>query len=219
MLAVMGPSGGGKSTLINALSRRGPVSSGRVRYGGVRGESWSPGLKRCVALVDQDDQVLSALTVGETLRFGAALRLSHLPPAERDARIGALIATLRLGACESTRVGDSSSASTRGISGGERKRLCIACELLTLPSLLFCDEPSSGLDSSMAFVVVDVLRELARLHGVTVIASIHQPSSQVHAALHAPDRFAHKPPLKKLPTLTLCLGESERDGLSRVCVQ
>lgn len=188
LLAVMGPSGGGKTTLINALSRRGPVSAGQIRYGGVNGESWSPNLKRRVALVEQDDQVLSALTVGETLRYGAALRLSHLPPAERDARVSALVATLRLGACESTRVGDSSSAATRGISGGERKRLCIACELLTLPSLLFCDEPSSGLDSSMAFVVVDVLRELAKSHGVTVIASIHQPSSQVCAHPAVPAR-------------------------------
>ena len=128
--------------------------------------------------------MLAALTVGETLRFSAALRLSHLTPADRESRVASLVSTLRLGKCESTLVGDSAAAATRGISGGERKRLCIACELLTLPSLLFCDEPSSGLDSSMAFVVVDVLRELAHRHGVTVIASIHQPSSQVREYIY-----------------------------------
>ena len=89
--------------------------------------------------MEQDDQVLQQLTVGESLRFAAALRLSHLTPAAREARVASLLAILRLASCEGTQVGDSSSAASRGISGGERKRLCIACELLTMPSLLFLD--------------------------------------------------------------------------------
>ena len=150
LLAVMGPSGGGKTTLVNALAHRGPRSGGEVLYGG---GAWSAQLKRRIGVVEQDDQVVYQLTVGESLRFAAALRLSHLSSALREARVASLLAILRLASCENTRVGDSSSATSRGISGGERKRLCIACELLTMPSLLFLDEPSSGLDSSMAYVV------------------------------------------------------------------
>ena len=149
LLAAMGPSGGGKTTLLNALAHRGPSSGGEVLYGG---SVWSARLKRRVGVVEQDDQVLQQLTVGESLRFAAALRLSHLTPAAREARVASLLAILRLASCEGTQVGDSTSAASRGISGGERKRLCIACELLTMPSLLFLDEPSSGLDSSMAYV-------------------------------------------------------------------
>ena len=181
LLAVMGPTGCGKTTLLNALSRRGPISTGTVRYGNGAGSPWTTSLKRRVAFVEQDDLTFPALTVAETISFAAALRL---PPsfsaAEREERVRALIATLRLTRCADAKVGDSSTVATRGISGGERKRLCIACELVTLPSLLFCDEPTSGLDSATAFVVIDALHELAA-RGLAVITSIHQPSSQTFA--------------------------------------
>ncbi|KAL3927940.1 MAG: hypothetical protein SGPRY_002603 [Prymnesium sp.] len=201
VLAIMGSSGCGKTTLLNTLSRRALPSEGVVSYG--EGELWSPRFKRSVALVEQDDHVFSGLTVGETLRFAAALRLPNISSKEREVppaalpintavsprpflvhfreRVTALLRTLRLTKCEHTLVGSTAAVERRGISGGERKRMCIAAEMLTLPALLFCDEPTSGLDASMAAVVASSMLDLARNHGVTVITSIHQPSSQVFA--------------------------------------
>ena len=83
VLAVMGASGGGKTTLLNALSRRGPVTGGTVTYG-EPGELWSSRLRKKVAYVEQDDQVYTQLTVYETLHFAAALRLPALTPEERE---------------------------------------------------------------------------------------------------------------------------------------
>jgi len=176
LVAVMGPSGSGKTTLLNALSRRGLVSSGEIRYGN---QLWNQSLKRKVAMVEQDDHVFAELTVGESLRYAAALRLHSLSPAAREARVQAVMATLRLTRVANSRVGDTSAIETRGVSGGERKRLCIAMELLTLPKLLFCDEITSGLDASMAFVAIEVLRDLASVTGLTIVTTIHQPSSKV----------------------------------------
>uniref|UniRef100_A0A7S0Q580 ABC transporter domain-containing protein n=1 Tax=Coccolithus braarudii TaxID=221442 RepID=A0A7S0Q580_9EUKA len=176
----MGPSGCGKTTLLNALSRRGRVTAGEVRYG-ESGSLWSKKLKRKVALVEQDDCLFPMLTVREQIRYSAALRLPSLSPKEREDRAQALIETLRLDKCAETAVGDSSVVEKRGVSGGERKRLSIALQLLTLPALLFCDEPTSGLDSSITLSVVEALKDLTRITGVTVVCSIHQPSSQVFA--------------------------------------
>jgi ABC-type multidrug transport system ATPase subunit len=178
-LAVMGPSGAGKTTLINALSRRGPLTEGEVTYDGAR---WDASMRRRVAVVEQEDVVNASLTVRETLTFASLLRLPVRNQDERAAamkRVEDLISLLRLDGCADTRVGDATASETRGISGGERKRLCIAEQLLPRPALLFCDEPTSGLDSSLALVVVRALADLASASGVTVIASIHQPSSQV----------------------------------------
>jgi ABC-type multidrug transport system ATPase subunit len=181
-LAVMGPSGSGKTTLLNALSRRGPTTAGAVFYGG---KKYSASLRREIGFVEQDDIVFSELTVRETLTYSSMLRLparTHADRAAAAARVDELLRLLRLGGCADTRVGDSSASERRGISGGERKRLTIAQELLPGPALLFCDEPTSGLDSSLALVVATAVSELARAANVTVICSIHQPSSQVFAA-------------------------------------
>ena len=184
--AVMGASGSGKTTLLNALSRRGPLTSGEVRYGGDRsgegGERWSRALKRWVAFVPQDDLFFAGLTVRESLMYAAELRLpSALTPTERRAKVEGLIDLLGLSSCADTIVGSSDMIESRGVSGGERKRMCIAVELVTDPHLLFCDEPTSGLDSTMALVVTEHLRSLASKRDLTVICSIHQPSSQTFA--------------------------------------
>ena len=181
LTAVMGASGAGKTTLLNALSRRGPVTTGEIRYGATPGEPWSRRLKTQVGHVAQDDTVFEELTVREMLAFTAALRLDATPE-ERERRTDAVLADLQLEKCADTIVGSSDAVEKRGISGGERKRLCVASELLSSPRLLFCDEPTSGLDSAIALVLTQRLRRIASEQGITVVASIHQPSSQIFLA-------------------------------------
>lgn len=109
-------------------------------------------------------------------RFTAQLRLPReYTLAEKYERVEQVIQQLRLGKCADTKIGDDMD---RGVSGGERKRLCIASEFLTRPKIVLFDEPTSGLDSTMAKLVVENMRSIAR-EGVVVVSSIHQPSSEV----------------------------------------
>ncbi|CAN1235350.1 ABC transporter G family member 25 [Linum perenne] len=151
ILAVLGPSGSGKSTLLNALA-------GRLHHGA--------GTLTGTSFVAQDDVLYPHLTVRETLLYCAMLRLSAF--SSRDEKAAAAewaIAELGLGKCADTMIGNS---FVRGVSGGERKRVSIAHELLINPSLLILDEPTSGLDSTAAYRLVASLGQLA------------QPSSRVY---------------------------------------
>jgi len=94
---------------------------------------------------------------------------------QRIERVNRLIKELGLTRCKNTKVGNS---LIRGISGGERKRTSIGVELLTNPSMLFLDEPTTGLDSSTALQVVELLKILSR-RGVNVMSTIHQPSTEI----------------------------------------
>ena len=184
LVALMGPSGAGKSTLLNAICKRGPVSKGDLWYSDPesgRALRWSSALKKLVAYVEQDDHCLENLTVRETLVFAARLRLPKAPLAEKLDRVNETIRVLKLHLVADSTVGD---ALNKGISGGERKRLMIGQELLTNPKLIALDEPTSGLDSSIANVVVEVLRDLAVSKTVSVVASLHQPSSRIFLNCH-----------------------------------
>ncbi|CAD8048393.1 unnamed protein product [Paramecium sonneborni] len=94
---------------------------------------------------------------------------------EKHQRVEALIRELGITKCADTRVGNT---QIRGVSGGERKRASIGVELLTNPSLIFLDEPTTGLDSSTALQVIDLLKRLAK-NGRTIVSTIHQPSSEI----------------------------------------
>lgn len=125
----------------------------------------------------QDDVFFSKLTVRETLAFTAAVRLPRsLGREERQARLDAIIERLGLSKCQNTRIGDQQF--DKGISGGERKRLNVANELVHQPALFLADECTSGLDSSSALTVIDTLNEMCT-KGHTVIVTIHQPSSKM----------------------------------------
>ncbi|KAL1295334.1 hypothetical protein HN51_056239 [Arachis hypogaea] len=175
ILAILGPSGSGKSTLLNALA-------GRLHGHGLTGTILANSSKltkpilRRTGFVTQDDVLYPHLTVRETLVFCSMLRLPRSLP--REAKIAAAesaIAELGLGKCEDTIIGNS---FIRGVSGGERKRVSIAHEMLVDPSLLLLDEPTSGLDSTSAHRLISVLGSLAK-KGKTVVTSVHQPSSRV----------------------------------------
>uniref|UniRef100_A0A453CG71 ABC transporter domain-containing protein n=1 Tax=Aegilops tauschii subsp. strangulata TaxID=200361 RepID=A0A453CG71_AEGTS len=128
------------------------------------------------AYVTQDDNLIGTLTVRETIGYSALLRLpDKMPRDDKRALVEGTIVEMGLQDCADTVIGNW---HLRGVSGGEKRRVSIALELLMRPRLLFLDEPTSGLDSSSAFFVTQTLRGLAR-DGRTVIASIHQPSSEV----------------------------------------
>jgi ATP-binding cassette subfamily G (WHITE) protein 2 len=198
-LAVMGPSGSGKTTLLNVLSRRvrapDPPGDPGIALDGesrttrfdvrLNGEQTSEELsRRFGAFVAQDDYLPGTLTVREAIRFNADLRLAHLNREDREARISGVIAELGLNKVADSLIGFSgqdalNTGLKRSLSGGERKRVSIALELVTNPSLIYADEPTTGLDSFAAISVVNTLLGLARRSGRTVIFTIHQPSSEI----------------------------------------
>lgn len=173
--ALMGPSGSGKSTLLDALSSRLAANaflSGTILLNG-RKTKLSFGT---AAYVTQDDNLIGTLTVRETIWYSAQLRLpDKLSRSDKRALVESTIMEMGLQDCADTVIGNW---HLRGISGGEKRRVSIALEILMRPRLLFLDEPTSGLDSASAFFVTQTLRGLSK-DGRTVIASIHQPSSDV----------------------------------------
>ncbi|XP_010553966.1 PREDICTED: ABC transporter G family member 7 isoform X2 [Tarenaya hassleriana] len=130
------------------------------------------------AFVRQEDLFFSQLTVRETLSIATELQLREISSEEeRDMYVDNLLFKLGLVSCADSCVGD---AKVRGISGGEKKRLSLACELIASPSVIFADEPTTGLDAFQAEKVMETLRQLAQ-DGHTVICSIHQPRGSVYA--------------------------------------
>ncbi|XP_006658359.2 ABC transporter G family member STR2-like [Oryza brachyantha] len=172
--AVMGPSGAGKSTFLDALAGRIGSLDGRVALDGVE---MSPSLvKRSSAYVMQDDRLFPMLTVAETLMFAADFRLgSSVSAADKRLRVDNLIDQLGLATSRNTYIGDE---GTRGVSGGERRRVSIGVDIIHGPALLFLDEPTSGLDSTSAHSVIEKVHDIA-CAGSTVVLTIHQPSSRI----------------------------------------
>ena len=126
------------------------------------------------AYVMQDDLLHAELTVGETIWYAAQLRIPvGLSKEERIKRGDEVLQLMGISHCRNTKVGNT---QIKGISGGERKRLCVAIELLNHPQLLFLDEPTSGLDSSTAFSVCKALKNLSVIGECTVVCTIHQPA-------------------------------------------
>lgn len=178
LLAIMGPSGSGKTTLLNVLAGQ-LMSSPRVHLSGLLEINGKPSSNKAYkfAYVRQEDLFFSQLTVRETLSLAAELQLPEIPSVEeRDEYVNNLLFKLGLVSCADSRVGD---AKVRGISGGEKKRLSLACELIASPSVIFADEPTTGLDAFQAEKVMETLRQLAQ-DGHTVICSIHQPRGSVY---------------------------------------
>uniref|UniRef100_A0A0G4H7E0 ABC transporter domain-containing protein n=1 Tax=Chromera velia CCMP2878 TaxID=1169474 RepID=A0A0G4H7E0_9ALVE len=155
--------GGGGTSAARFLGERSRLGSTR---------EW---MKRASKIVPQDDTLLSTLTARQTLLYAAELSMPEASKSERATRVSDVLSLLNLTAAAETKVGKSQEPNMRGLSGGERKRLSIGIELLTDPSVLILDEPTTGLDSRNAEDVLACLRMLAR-EGRTVICSIHQPS-------------------------------------------
>ena len=180
--SLLGPSGSGKSTLLNTLACRLDVNTvveGEMRLNGAAYDNAE--LKRIAGYVMQDDLLNGYLTVEETLMYTAELRLPReFNSKQRRERVEDVMKDLGLVHIRNAIIG---TQLKQGISGSERKRLCVGMQLLNRPQLLFLDEPTTGLDSVTALDLLHTLYGLA--HGqlerkaVTVVCSIHQPQSKI----------------------------------------
>ncbi|KAJ1549547.1 hypothetical protein HK405_011616 [Cladochytrium tenue] len=178
LMAIMGGSGSGKTTLLNALAGRGIGKiTGKILFNGRL-----PGYyirRRAVAYVQQQDSLLPYLTVRDTLRYAARLRLPRsMTLKEKYAMVERVILELGLKECAGTIIGDE---WRKGISGGEKRRVSVGVQLLVNPSVIFMDEPTTGLDAFSAWSLVETLKSLCR-NGRTIVISIHQPRSDIFSS-------------------------------------
>lgn len=173
-LAVMGGSGTGKTTLLSLLNGSLKPHEGTITINGH--DISEPEAKDLIGFVPQDDLLIEELTVYQNLWFTAKLCFEGLSDEEIDSRVLKTLKDLGLDTIKDLKVG---SAINKYISGGQRKRLNIALELIREPAVLFLDEPTSGLSSADTEKVVLLLKEQT-LKGKLIIVNIHQPSSDVY---------------------------------------
>mmetsp|Transcript_25487 Transcript_25487/g.37608 ORF Transcript_25487/g.37608 Transcript_25487/m.37608 type:complete len:1395 (+) Transcript_25487:47-4231(+) len=197
MVAIMGGSGSGKTSLLNVISQRNrrpfkeSMSISHYLSTFFRSRMYGTGqilfngeilphkkVRHTIGLVEQFDKHMPSLTVRETLMFHAQLHMSSSLSLEtKQERISSVVDRLGLDSCLDTYVG---GGKVKGISGGEMKRVSIGCELLLDPSVCLLDEPTTGLDSFTAARIVKVLRELAHTDGKAVALTIHQPRYDIY---------------------------------------
>ena len=169
LLAVMGGSGTGKTTLLSLLNGSMKPQEGTLTINGH--DISEPAAKSLIGFVPQDDLLIEELTVYQNLWFTAKLCFEGMAADELDRRVMKILKDLGLEAAKDLKVG---SAINKFISGGQRKRLNIALELIREPAVLFLDEPTSGLSSSDTEKVINLLKEQT-FKGKLIIVNIHQP--------------------------------------------
>lgn len=176
LIGIMGGSGAGKSTLLNVLNSMEVPSGGSVKINGKNIHTEQEEIKGVIGHVSQDDLLIEELTVFENLFYNAKLAFGNLSDEEISKNCNELLADLGLSETRHLKVG---SPLEKTISGGQRKRLNISLELIREPSVLFVDEPTSGLSSRDSENIMDLLKELA-LKGKLIFVVIHQPSSDIY---------------------------------------
>ena len=179
LVGVMGASGSGKSTLLNLLAGIAEPTFGSIEIDGIpvtddRARSW-------IGLVPQEDHLLPELTVRENLFYAARLAFAEEGKQQADERVEECLSRLGLWDARDLPVGD---ALHKTISGGQRKRLNIAMELIREPRVLLVDEPTSGLSSKDSELLMDLLKQMT-YSGTLVIAVIHQPSGDIFRSFDA----------------------------------
>ncbi len=174
LLAIMGGSGTGKTTLLSILNGSLIPQEGHITINGH--DITEQKAKDLIGFVPQDDLLIEELTVYQNLYYTAKLCFASLSEEEIDRRVMKILKDLGLDATKDMKVG---SAINKYISGGQRKRLNIALELIREPAVLFLDEPTSGLSSADTEKVINLLKEQT-YKGKLVVVNIHQPSSDVY---------------------------------------
>lgn len=175
LVGIMGGSGSGKSTLLNVLNGNYTPTYGKVTINGIDLHQSSNKLEGVIGYVAQDDLLIEELTVFQNLFFNAKLCFGQKEEEEITELVDQTLSQLGLFEARDLKVG---SPLDKTISGGQRKRLNIALELIREPSILFVDEPTSGLSSRDSENIMDLLKELT-LRGKLVFVVIHQPSSDI----------------------------------------
>ncbi len=176
LLGIMGASGAGKSTLLNILNGTTEPSKGSVNINGINIYKEPDKVEGLIGYISQDDLLIEDLTVFENLYYNAKLCFDGVSTFRLRKMVMTTLKNLGLSEIKDLKVG---SPLNKKISGGQRKRLNIALELIREPSILFVDEPTSGLSSRDSENIMDLLKELA-LKGKLVYVVIHQPSSDIY---------------------------------------
>lgn len=166
LVAIMGPSGSGKSTLLNALANRSlPKKStleGKVLIN--RAPASLAAMRHFSCYVEQEDSLIGSLTARETLDFAAKLSLPcSVSKADRKRRVDGLLTSFGLQDQANTIIG---TPVRKGLSGGQKRRVGIASQLITCPKILFLDEPTSGLDSAASYEVMRYLKDVVKRSNV-----------------------------------------------------
>ena len=175
LVGIMGASGAGKSTLLNVLNGTDKPSLGKVCINGIDIHNQKEQVEGQIGFVSQDDLLIEELTVYQNLYFNAKLCFDNYNAQQLDDAVNKMLMSLGLFEIKDMKVG---SPLNKKISGGQRKRLNIALELIREPAILFLDEPTSGLSSRDSENILDLLKELT-LKGKLVFVVIHQPSSDI----------------------------------------
>ena len=176
LIGIMGASGAGKTTLLNVLAGLIRPEKGEIRINGMDLHREKDLIHGLIGYVSQDDLLMEELTVYQNLYYNSKLCFANYTEQEIHHKVMAVLRNLGLDQRKDLRVG---SVLTKTISGGQRKRLNIALELIREPAILFLDEPTSGLSSRDSENVIDLLKELS-LKGKLIFVVIHQPSSDIY---------------------------------------
>lgn len=175
LVGIMGASGAGKSTLFNVLNGNDVPTKGKVLINGINIHKDKSEIEGVIGYIPQDDLLIEELTVYQNLFYAAKLCFSHYSDMQIDELVAKTLSSLGLTETRNLKVG---SPLQKTISGGQRKRLNIGLELLREPSVLFVDEPTSGLSSRDSENIMDLLKELSQ-RGKLAFVVIHQPSSDI----------------------------------------
>ncbi|MEQ9414227.1 MAG: ATP-binding cassette domain-containing protein, partial [Cyclobacteriaceae bacterium] len=167
--------GSGKSTLLNVLNGSEKPSSGRVLINGIDVHEDPREIRGVVGFIPQDDLLMEDLSVFDNLYYAARLCFGHYTHEQTVEVVERVLLSLGISETKNLKVG---SPMQKTISGGQRKRLNIGLELLREPTILFVDEPTSGLSSRDSENIMDLLKELA-LRGKMIFVVIHQPASDI----------------------------------------
>lgn len=176
LIGIMGASGAGKTTLLHVLAGLEKPTKGEVLINGFDIHKEKDKIHGVIGYVSQDDLLIEELTVYQNLYYNAKLCFADFTEEQLHKRVMDVLEDLGLDQRKDLKVG---SVLDKTISGGQRKRLNIALELIREPAVLFLDEPTSGLSSRDSENVIDLLKELS-LKGKLVFVVIHQPSSDIY---------------------------------------